>query len=109
MLIELSTVHPPACRSRHSGQNPDKSPAFMVVLHERFLSGWRDCAVITANKNLSNDRLWSRVLRLVNAELATTREGDFGQPAPALILNRAARHLPFLHVGEEGVDVIAHQ
>src|SRR5215470_11588703 len=49
------------------------------------------------------------VPRLVNLELAAAGQGDFREHAPALILRRSAVDLSLLHLGEEGVDVIAHE
>src|SRR5262249_34952221 len=49
------------------------------------------------------------VPRLVNLELPAAWQRDFGEHAPALILHRSAVDLALLHLGEEGVDVIAHE
>src|SRR5262245_66021230 len=47
--------------------------------------------------------------RLVNLELAAAGQRDFREHAPALILHRPAVDLALLHLGEEGVDVVAHE
>src|SRR5262252_8979129 len=49
------------------------------------------------------------VPRLVNLELAAAGQRDFREHAPALILHGSAVDLALLHLGEEGVDVVAHE
>src|SRR5215470_11338071 len=52
---------------------------------------------------------WTLVPWLVNVELATARQRDFREHAPALILHGSAVDLVLMHLGEEGVDVVAHE
>src|SRR5262245_1291747 len=49
------------------------------------------------------------VPRLVHVELATAGQRNFREHAPALILHRSAVDLARLHLGEEGVNVVAHE
>jgi hypothetical protein len=52
---------------------------------------------------------WTLVPRPVNVELAAAGQRDFREHAPALILHRPALDLALLHLGDEGVDVVAHE
>src|SRR5215468_1172801 len=54
-------------------------------------------------------RFRALVPRLVNVELAAAGQRDFREHAPALILYRSAVDRALLHLGEEGVDVVAHE
>ena len=49
------------------------------------------------------------MLRLIDAELAATGQGDLRKPTPALILHGRAGDVVRLHLLDERVDVVAHQ
>src|SRR5262245_38605623 len=64
---------------------------------------------------LSSSFRWLRlhdrgcVPRFVDAELSTTRQRELREQSPPLLAHWTARELLLLHVGDEGMDVIAHE
>jgi len=49
------------------------------------------------------------VPRLINPKLSAARQHDVHQQTPGLVLYWTARNVLALHVGDERVDVIAHE
>src|SRR5262245_21859684 len=75
-----------------------------LVARELLGAGVRVRAMVRRSR-----RFWMLVPRLVNVELAAAGQRDFHEHTPALILHRSAVDLALLHLGEEGVDVVAHE
>lgn len=49
------------------------------------------------------------MLGLIDAELTAARQGQAGDRAPALFVDGGAGHVLSFQVGDQGVDVVAHQ
>src|SRR5262249_61345261 len=63
----------------------------------------------TFRRDRRSRRFWTLVPWLVNVERAAAGQRDCCEHAPALVLHRSAVDLGLLHLGEEAVDVVAHE